>query len=82
MKNISLILLMTPMIFACNQVPDYQLSASTLHLKEIQILDPQAPALNDGISSGLAGSYGEQIMKNYQQSTYDAKAARDVQQVE
>lgn len=70
------------MLFACNQVPDYQLSASTLHLKEIQMLNPQAPVLNDGITSGLTGAYGENIMRSYQQSSYDAKAARDIEQVE
>lgn len=82
MKNISIILFIIPMLFACNQVPDYQLSASTLHLKEIQILDSQAPELNDGITSELSGSYGETIMKSYQDSSYEAKTARDLKQMD
>lgn len=78
MKYISLMLFIMPALNGCNQIPNYQLSASTLHLKEIQILDPQAPELNDGITTGLDGSYGEKIIKSYHQSVYDTKAARDV----
>lgn len=81
MKHISLISLMLPLLFGCIQTPDYQLSASTRHLKEIQILDPQAPELNEGVINDLSGSYGERIIKSYQQSSYNAKDARDVEQV-
>jgi hypothetical protein len=82
MKHISLILLLAPLFVACNQVPDYQLSASTLHIKELQILDPQAPVSNDGIVTGISGVYGENIIQSYQHSTYDAKTARDIEQTE
>ncbi|GIC79617.1 hypothetical protein [Moritella sp. F3] len=82
MKHISLILLLTPLFVACNQIPDYQLSASTLHIKELQILDPQAPVSNDGIVNGISGIYGENIIKSYHQTTYDAKTARDIEQAE
>lgn len=82
MKHISLVLILAPLFTACNQVPDYQLSASTLHIQELQILDPQAPVSNDGLVSDISGVYGENIIQSYQRSTYDAKTARDIEHAE
>lgn len=82
MKNIILVLFVLPTLFACIQTPDYQLSASTLHLKEVQILDPHAPETNEGITNELSGKYGEKVIHNYSQSAYDAKSARKVTQIE
>ncbi|WP_255555014.1 hypothetical protein [Moritella sp. 24] len=82
MKNINLIVFVLPMLFACNQAPDYHLASSTLHIKEIQILDPHAPETNDGIINELDGNYGESIIRNYKQSAYDAKSARNVEKME
>ncbi len=77
-KNISIILVIVPTLFACSQTPDYNFSASTLHIKEIQILDLNASETNDGITTQLNGSYGERVIRLYKQSAYDARSARTV----
>jgi len=82
MKNINIILVIVPSLFACSQTPDYNFSASTSHIKEIQILDIHASEANDGVTAQLNGSYGEVVMKYYTRSSYDAKSAREVTQAE
>ncbi|MFT5674487.1 MAG: hypothetical protein ACI808_000406 [Paraglaciecola sp.] len=80
MKYFVPVLFVTPLLFGCVQEPNYTLSASTLYLKEIQILDPGAPVKNDGIITELQGKYGEKVMNTYQNSAYEAKSARTISQ--
>ena len=80
MKHISLILLCSQFLFGCVQEPNYELSASTLYFKDIQILDPNAPAKNDFITNTLEGKYGQKVISSYHDSAYDAKSARDISQ--
>jgi hypothetical protein len=78
MKNLSLMLLCSLFLFGCVQEPNYELSASTEYIKEIQILDPDAPVKNDGITNTIEGKYGEKVITSYHKSAYEAKSARDI----
>ena len=80
MKYISLILFCSQFLFGCVQQPNYELSASTQYFKDIQILDPDAPTKNDGITNTLEGKYGQKIISSYHESAYAAKTARDITQ--
>jgi len=62
----------------CAEQPSYQLATSSQQLKEIQILDPQAPERNDGIAVSLDGNYGKKVINGYLGSSYETKAGRDV----
>ncbi|MFT5807278.1 MAG: hypothetical protein ACI9LG_001569 [Moritella dasanensis] len=77
MKYISLTLFCSPILFGCVQDPNYELSASTQYIKEIQILDPDAPSKNDGITNGIEGKYAKKVISSYNNSAYTAKSARD-----
>jgi len=80
MKHISLLLFCSQILFGCVQQPNYELSASTQYYKDIQILDPDAPAKNDGITNTIEGKYGEKVISSYHKSAYDAKSARNISQ--
>jgi len=80
MKYFSLILFCSQFLFGCVQQPNYELSASTQYIKEIQVLDPDAAARNDGIDSGIEGKYGEMVISSYHNSAYDANSARNISQ--
>ncbi|MDX2321756.1 MAG: hypothetical protein QNK26_14305 [Moritella sp.] len=81
MKCLSLILFCSQFLFGCVQEPNYELSASTEYVKDIQILDPDAPAKNDGITNAIEGKYGEKVISSYHKSAYEAKSARNISQV-
>lgn len=80
MKYICLILFSSQALLGCAQNPDYELSASTEYIKDIQILDPDAPERNDGINNAIEGKYGEKVITSYHSSAYDAKSARKISQ--
>jgi len=80
MKYFSLILFCSQFLFGCVQQPNYELSASTQYIKEVQILDPDAAARNDGINTELNGKYGQKVITSYHSSAYDAKSARSLSQ--
>ncbi|WP_017219998.1 hypothetical protein [Moritella dasanensis] len=80
MKYISLTLFCSQFLFGCVQEPNYELSASTQYIKEIQILDHDAPAKNDGITNGIEGKYAQKVISSYNSSAYAAKSARDISQ--
>lgn len=65
-------------VIGCAEQPSYQLSVASQQLKEIQILDPQAPERNDGIIATLDGHYGKKVLNGYLSSSYDTKTGRDV----
>jgi starvation-inducible outer membrane lipoprotein len=79
MKNI-LILTISVMLAGCASEPDYQLSASTKHIKAVQVLDPTAGERNDGIVNSLDGQYGKKVINAYHKSDYEAKTARQLSQ--
>jgi len=62
----------------CATQPSYQLTTASQQIKEIQILDPQAPERNDGIAVTLDGNYGKNVINGYLRSSYDTKTGRDV----
>lgn len=62
----------------CAQQPDYILAASNKQIKQVQILDPNAPERNDGIMATLDGTYGKNVVKKYQRSIYDMKSSRQM----
>jgi len=80
MKYLSLILFCSQYLLGCVQEPNYELSASTQYYKDIQILDPDAPAKNDGITNTIEGKYGQKVITSYHDSAYDAKSARNISQ--
>lgn len=80
MKHISLMVFFSLWLVGCVQEPNYQLSASTDYVKEIQILDPDAPARNDGISNELNGKYGQKVISAYHDSAYVPNDARGISQ--
>lgn len=78
--RISLILLVTCIGLAgCAQSPSYQLSHSLNQIKQLQLLDPNAPENNDGITRELQGDYAKKAAENYRNSIYTGKEGRDVQ---
>ncbi len=81
MKSLSIITFTGLTMLGCAHHPDYQLGASYDYVNEIQVLDPEAPERNDGITTALDGKYGQKVMKIYQNSAYDVKSARDIKHI-
>lgn len=78
-KN-TLLILCCLAVLACAQQPDYTLAKSNKQIKQVQILDPNAPERNDGIIATLDGNYGKNVVKKYQRSIYDMKTSRQMKQ--
>jgi len=78
MKN-SLLVISSLLILGCAG-PNYQLAVSNTQIKQVQILDIDAPELNDGIIATLDGNYGKNVVKKYQRSVYNMKESRQMTQ--
>jgi len=79
LKN-SLLALSSLLVLGCAQQPSYQLAVSNMQIKQVQILNPNAAELNDGIISTLEGNYGKNVVKKYQRSVYNMKESRKMTQ--
>jgi len=79
MKN-SLLVISSLLILGCADQPSYQLAVSNTQIKQVQILNIDAPELNDGIITTLEGNYGKTVVKKYQGSVYDMKESRQLSQ--
>ena len=66
------------LVLGCAQQPDYRLATSHKQIKQVQILDPDAPERNDGIIATLDGNYGKKVIEAYQRSIYDMKSSRQM----
>lgn len=76
----SLLTLSGLLVLGCAQQPSYQLAVSNMQIKQVQILNPSAAELNDGIISTLEGNYGKNVVKKYQRSVYNMKESRRMTQ--
>lgn len=74
----SLLALSSLLILGCAQQPSYQLAVSNMQIKQVQILNPNAAELNDGIIATLDGKYGKSVVKKYQRSVYNMKDSRQM----
>lgn len=79
MKN-SLLVISSLLLLGCAEQPSYQLALSNTQIKQVQILDINAPELNDGIIATLDGNYGKNVVKKYQRSVYNMKESRQMTQ--
>jgi len=79
MKN-SLLVISSLLVMGCAEQPSYQLALSNAQIKQVQILDINAPELNDGIITTLDGNYGKNVVKKYQRSVYNMKESRQMTQ--
>ena len=79
LKN-SLLAVSSLLILGCAQQPSYQLAVSNMQIKQVQILNPNAAELNDGIIATLEGNYGKNVVKIYQRSVYNMKESRQLSQ--
>ena len=62
----------------CTQINDFPMGESHYQIKQVQILDPDAPERNDGTILSLDGVYGEKVMDNYRQSPVPPKESRSM----
>lgn len=76
----SLLALSSLLVLGCAQQPNYQLAASNIQIKQVQILNPDAAELNDGIIATLDGNYGKNVVRKYQRSVYNMKESRQMTQ--
>jgi len=76
----SLMTLSSLLLLGCAQQPSYQLAVSNVQIKQVQILNPNAAELNDGITATLEGNYGKNIIRKYQRSVYEMKESRQMTQ--
>ena len=76
----SLLALSSLLVLGCAQQPSYQLAVSNMQIKQVQILNPNAAELNDGIIATLDGNYGKNVVKKYQRSVYNMKESRKMTQ--
>ena len=76
----SLLTLSSLLILGCAQQPSYQLAVSNMQIKQVQILNPDAAELNDGIIATLDGNYGKNVVRKYQRSVYNMKESRKMTQ--
>ena len=79
LKN-SLLVITSILVLGCAEQPSYQLAASNMQIKQVQILNPNAAELNDGIIATLDGIYGKNVVKRYQRSVYNMKESRQMTQ--
>ncbi|MBL4765266.1 MAG: hypothetical protein JKX67_08335 [Colwellia sp.] len=79
LKN-SLLALASLLILGCAEQPSYQLALSNTQIKQVQILNPNAAELNDGIIATLDGNYGKNVINKYQRSIYNMKESRQLTQ--
>ncbi|MBL4823267.1 MAG: hypothetical protein JKX90_07070 [Colwellia sp.] len=79
LKN-SLLSLVSLLILGCAEQPSYQLALSNTQIKQVQILNPNAAELNDGIIATLDGNYGRNVVNKYQRSIYNMKESRQLSQ--
>lgn len=79
LKN-SLLVLASLQAFGCADQPSYQLALSNTQIKQVQILNPHAAELNDGIIATLNGNYGKNVVNKYQRSVYNMKESRKMTQ--
>ncbi|NQY88888.1 MAG: hypothetical protein HRT51_14280 [Colwellia sp.] len=79
LKN-SLLALASLLILGCAEQPSYQLALSNTQIKQVQILNPNAAELNDGIIATLDGNYGRNVINKYQRSIYNMKESRQLSQ--
>lgn len=63
---------------ACTQINDFPMGESHYQIKQVQILDPEAPEKNDGIILSLDGSYGQRVMQAYRGSTVSPTTAKSM----
>ncbi|ALO34037.1 hypothetical protein CMT41_04325 [Colwellia sp. MT41] len=78
--NSTLLALSSVLILGCAEQPSYQLAVSSQQIKQVQILNPNAAELNDGIIATLNGNYGQHVIKKYQRSVYSMKESRQMTQ--
>ena len=62
----------------CTQINDFPMGESYYQIKQVQILDPDAPERNDGTILTLDGSYGEKVMDSYRQSSVSPTTAKNM----
>ncbi|MBL4822900.1 MAG: hypothetical protein JKX90_05170 [Colwellia sp.] len=79
LKN-ALLALTSLLILGCAEQPSYQLALSHAQIKQVQILNPNAAELNDGIIATLEGNYGKNVVNKYQRSIYNMKESRQLSQ--
>lgn len=61
----------------CAELNNFPMGESYYQVKQLQILDLNAPERNEGIVGTLEGNYGEKVMKAYRESNYSPKQARE-----
>ncbi|QFU25321.1 hypothetical protein FM038_012885 [Shewanella eurypsychrophilus] len=76
-KRTFILCLMGVSLFGCAELNDFPMDKSYLQVKQLQILDMDAPERNEGIVGTLDGQYGEQVIKAYRESHYPPKRARE-----
>ena len=77
LKNL-LLVLASVLVLVCAEQPSYQLALSNTQIKQVQILNPHAAELNDGIIATLNGNYGKNVIIKYQRSVYNMKDSRQM----
>ncbi|WP_076411315.1 hypothetical protein [Shewanella sp. UCD-KL12] len=61
----------------CAELNNFPMGESYHQVKQLQILDMNAPERNEGIVLTLEGNYGEKVMKSYRDSNYLPRNARE-----
>ncbi|MCL1144561.1 hypothetical protein L2747_00815 [Shewanella marinintestina] len=65
-------------IVGCTQINDFPMGESHYQIKQVQILDPEAPERNDGIILSLDGTYGQKVMQSYRGSSVAPATAKGI----
>lgn len=65
-------------LMGCTKINDFPMGESHYRIKQVQILDPEAPERNDGIILSLEGNYGREVMKSYRASSVKPESARNM----
>lgn len=64
-------------LVGCAELNNFPMGESYYQVKQLQILDMEAPERNEGIVLTLEGNYGEKVMKSYRESHYLPRNARE-----
>ncbi|QQX82528.1 hypothetical protein JK628_11115 [Shewanella sp. KX20019] len=62
----------------CAQVNDFPMGESHEHIKQVQILDPEAAERNNGIILSLDGNYGRKVMQSYRESSVVPQSSKNM----
>jgi hypothetical protein len=77
--GISLLSFLTVLFLnGCTQINDFPMGESYYQIKQVQILDVEAPERNDGTVLSLDGSYGEKVMQAYRDSSVKPQSSKNM----